>query len=176
MFLSLKTVVVTSIAVGGLATGVAGAAPPQGNDVVQRVTAASSEEQQLHASIAGLTVTEHQLEAVLAARRSARAAHVDAPAPAVGGTPIVVDPVPAVPSAPGGTVPVSQPMSGPAADTAQNGPSAGQTTESTESTADPGGTPTTTAPAPSSTTTAPSTSTTSTTAPHRGGDSGGGDD
>ncbi|HVC68407.1 MAG TPA: hypothetical protein VND44_12495 [Acidimicrobiales bacterium] len=52
MFLSLKTVMVTSIAVGGLAAGVAGAAAPPGNDVVQRVTAAT-EEQGLHASGVG---------------------------------------------------------------------------------------------------------------------------
>ncbi len=171
MFLSLKTVVVTSIAVGGLATGVAGAAPPRGNDVVQRVTAASVEEQQLHTSIAGLTVTEHQLEAVLAARRSARAAHVDAPAPAAGLAPAAVVRSPTVPSAPGGTVPASGPVPGPTADTVPDGPSAGQTTGST---ADPDDTPTTTAPAQdTTTTTTPPTSTTSTTAPHRGGDGGG---
>lgn len=66
MFLTLKTVMVTSVAVGGLATGVAGASPPHGSDVVRSVTAAAAEEAQLHAAVDGLKGTESQLTALLA--------------------------------------------------------------------------------------------------------------
>ena len=68
MFVTLKAAVVVSVAVGGLATGVAGASPPHTDDVVQRVTAAASEEQQLHSAIATLAGTERRLEEALAAR------------------------------------------------------------------------------------------------------------
>jgi|GEM_PF-3089680 len=155
MFLSLKTVMVTSVAVGGLATGVAGASPPRGSDVVQSVTAAAAEEAQLHATITGLKGTERQLEAVLAdhlnPQTSPLSGMLAAPAsPVTPETPVSAAPIPAA-GVPSGAAPVV-PSPGPTYDTG------GQDADGGTS-----GSPTTTEPHAPTMTTEPTTSVPSTT-------------
>jgi hypothetical protein len=174
MFLTLKTVMVTSVAVGGLATGVAGASPPPSNDVVQSVTAASAEEAQLHASIDGLRGTEHQLEAMLADRLGAPGL------PLADLTPPAGAPTPGTATAPshatpGGGPPAIQPP-GPAGSSGAPSPGRSDRDGSPGSSAttepDPPTTttsPPTTEPPTTTTTTAPPAPTTTTTRPRRDG-------
>jgi len=67
---TLMTIMATTIAVGGLTAGVAGASSPPPATTTAAVAAASAEEQQLHAAIGGLTAMERQLQRTLAEQRA----------------------------------------------------------------------------------------------------------
>ena len=174
MFLSLKTVMVTSVAVGGLATGVAGASPPHGSDVVQSVTAAAAEEAQLHATIDGLKGTERQLEGLLADQLDPQTAPLSglvapAGAPTTPGAPAPVGRTVSG-AAPVAGAPVA-PSPGPTTDTGRH--EGGGSTSGSPTTTQPHPPtttePPTTVPPPTTTTTQPPPTTTTTTRPRHGG-------
>ena len=177
MLLNVKTVVVTAIAAGGLATGAAGASPAHPADSRAAVAAASAEEQQLHASIVGLTSTQHQLDAVLAARVGSRAGHPQVGAPVTTTAPPGAAPTTRPPasgpapirSAPAATTPPAPPAggwhSGPASEPT-TAPTASGAVTATEPPAPPQ---TTVPPQTTTTTTAPPRTTTTTTQPNRWG-------
>ena len=185
MYVSLKTMVVSAIAVGGLATGVAGASPAHPADVGSAAAASMTEEQQVHADVQGLTATQKQLEAVLASRRVSSGIPIDTLIPPVGPTPggASLSPTRVSPST---TLAAERPTStyGP-----QSGPpqQQGQQQTGTPPTTGRGGiqqpptvpttvvtVPITRPPEPTTTTTAPRTTTTTTTT--RPGTGGGSDD